>query len=676
MAYRKAEQLFKSLLRSYGVLAFAAHPIPATLILGATFFHPVVGLMGVAGCAIATLTARWLHASKEVLAAGVYGVSGILIGLALGMYAPWHWQTGVFLLIGAAMAGILSVVFGRILSKYDLPLLSIPFMVVIWLILLVLGMQHQNGIDLPAWPWLRKLDLQLFDFLPLEIFQAIKMFGNILFQENLFSGVLVFTALLLYSRISALYALYGGLVGMATYAFLHGSVEGYHGLNSVLTALAFGGFFVVHNRHTFLLTTLAVILVGLVDQATAEMMQRWASPGHPALPTLVFAFNMVTILLLIPLKTIPDFLPQKRLTVVPLYLIRSPEANLRWFKRYQEQRSKTVLTLPFVGEWVVLQGNDGEWTHKGPWRFAWDFIVRDAAGNQTHGFGLRLEDYYAFGLPVLAPAPGRVVAVEASLPDNPPRQAEIEHGWGNYVILDHGNGEYSELSHFRQGGITVQIGQAVKRGEIIGYCGNSGRSPVPHIHFQLQRGAYPGAPSLPAVFFESKVNGSIKLGYNPRKDERVAAVVLDSAVTWSLFGRENEQLTYEIQSRWWKQRETLVFTTDEWGQPLIVCGTDFAWFLIGSPNFIAIRPDYKTYPQFLRRCTWLDLVGEELVLPRKLIQGLRWEGGQVERSAAGWLITTSGKQLLVDPEQGIVEIRKLDDPQFKYRLVERRTLKQ
>ncbi|NIA18741.1 MAG: hypothetical protein GWO85_01435, partial [Simkaniaceae bacterium] len=424
----------KAIILSYGNLIFASHPFPALLVLTATFFHPVVGLMGLAGNIISNWIAKWMHANDDVWETGLYGVSGVLIGLALGMYAEPSLRLWVFLLVGSAFAGVISVMLGNIFSRFDLPIISIPFMLVIWIILLTIGITKGDSTAFSAVPALRTIDLWLFDKLPLAFFEYIKMFGSILFQKNLLSGLLVLIAIAIYSRISMLYGLWGGILGMIIYSFLHGSLDGFHGLNFVLTALALGGFFIIHNKHGFIFASLAIVAVGFVDSGTTELLKALSVNLNGELPSLVFAFNVVTIIFLLPLKLLP-YSPQTfRLNPVPLYLIKSPETNLKWYHRWAgiKTRQRTILTFPFNGEWTVLQGNNGEWTHKVKGQYAWDFVVKNEKGLQAQGTGLSIHDFYAFGLPVVTPAPGTIVTVENRVTDNPPGEATTERNWGNY----------------------------------------------------------------------------------------------------------------------------------------------------------------------------------------------------------------------------------------------------
>jgi hypothetical protein len=123
--------------------------------------------------------------------------------------------------------------------------------------------------------------------------------------------------------------------------------------------------------------------------------------------------------------------------------------------------------------------------------------------------------------PVLAPAAGVVVDVGTRFPDaevaDPSRFTE--QGFfdlmrrlaprigftntvaGNYVVLDHRNGEYSAFMHLAGGSITSKVGDAVRRGDVVGRVGNTGHSAEPHLHFQLMDGPdFLTANGLPVMF--------------------------------------------------------------------------------------------------------------------------------------------------------------------------------
>jgi len=63
-------------------------------------------------------------------------------------------------------------------------------------------------------------------------------------------------------------------------------------------------------------------------------------------------------------------------------------------------------------------------------------------------------------------------------------------GWtnavaGNYVVIDHRNGEFSAYCHLQEGSVRVKPGDRVNKGMVIAKVGNTGNSGAPHLHFQL-----------------------------------------------------------------------------------------------------------------------------------------------------------------------------------------------
>lgn len=58
------------------------------------------------------------------------------------------------------------------------------------------------------------------------------------------------------------------------------------------------------------------------------------------------------------------------------------------------------------------------------------------------------------------------------------------YGYGNLVVINHGNGYETYYGHLSQ--INVQVGQPVYQGNVIGASGNTGRSSGPHLHFEVR----------------------------------------------------------------------------------------------------------------------------------------------------------------------------------------------
>ena len=86
--------------------------------------------------------------------------------------------------------------------------------------------------------------------------------------------------------------------------------------------------------------------------------------------------------------------------------------------------------------------------------------------------------------PIVAIEDGTVVGCADGYGNTYPNQKI----YGNYVNISHGGGWWSMYGHLLKG-ICVKNGQTVKKGQVIGFMGNSGYSNGQHLHFELRRGA-------------------------------------------------------------------------------------------------------------------------------------------------------------------------------------------
>ena len=58
-----------------------------------------------------------------------------------------------------------------------------------------------------------------------------------------------------------------------------------------------------------------------------------------------------------------------------------------------------------------------------------------------------------------------------------------KQGYGNHIVINHGFGYQTLYGHMNK--LAVRVGKKVKRGELIGYVGNTGRSTGPHVHYEV-----------------------------------------------------------------------------------------------------------------------------------------------------------------------------------------------
>jgi murein DD-endopeptidase MepM/ murein hydrolase activator NlpD len=174
--------------------------------------------------------------------------------------------------------------------------------------------------------------------------------------------------------------------------------------------------------------------------------------------------------------------------------------------------TKRLYRLPAQGAWYVANGgaSQSENHHVGnpqQW-YALDLERRAPAGPDVARTSRKNADDPSWNQPVLAPADGVVVTVVNGVPDHEADHTDRYFVPGNTVVLDHGDGEFSVLAHFRLGSIAVRSGQRVKQGDLLGKVGNSGNSSGPHIHWHLATDAdVSRGHGLPIRFAPLTVNG-------------------------------------------------------------------------------------------------------------------------------------------------------------------------
>ncbi|KAB3536061.1 M23 family metallopeptidase [Alkaliphilus pronyensis] len=195
-------------------------------------------------------------------------------------------------------------------------------------------------------------------------------------------------------------------------------------------------------------------------------------------------------------------------------------------------KQKGNYSLPFEDEWLIMNGGiDQKDSHS--WevinqRYAYDFVMADSNNIRHINEGNKLTDYICFGKNILSPADGEVMATKNNVRDYPyPGTMKLDFlstdFRGNFVIIKHEENEYSFMAHFIPGSIRVKKGDYVKRGEVIGRCGNSGHSTEPHLHLHFQnRPSFYFADGLPIKFSSLKVNGNFSSQTFIKKGERVA----------------------------------------------------------------------------------------------------------------------------------------------------------
>ncbi len=477
-----------AVLRSYSQILFCRSHAVGLLLMLAGVVAPGLALAGLASVLLATGMARLLNLSEDQVRSGLFGYNALLVGLGGTALLP----PGPAALLLTALAVVASVFVTAALhsalgSTFNLPVLTVPFLLVFPLLMAAATTLGMTVGKLGSDPVAAYLGLPG----PVNLF--LQSLGAVFFLPRVDAGLLVLAALVVYSRVGVVLAVLGfsisQLLGMTLAGQPSELLPVVLGYNFILTAVALGGVWFVPSVWSFLFAGAGVAVGGLICLGLIPLLS-WNG-----LSVLILPFNLTVLMLLYAMR-------QRVLDRAPKavdFLLGTPEENLNYFRTRLSRfgaRYFIRLSAPFLGRWTCTQGVDGELTHRGPWRHALDFEVAGPDGRMFKGRGRSLGDYHCYNLPVLATADGTVAKVVDGVPDNAVGEVNLRDNWGNLVLLYHAPGLYSLVCHLSPGTVPVQEGQLVRRGDTLGLCGSSGRSPVPHIHWQLQATARIGAPTL------------------------------------------------------------------------------------------------------------------------------------------------------------------------------------
>lgn len=156
----------------------------------------------------------------------------------------------------------------------------------------------------------------------------------------------------------------------------------------------------------------------------------------------------------------------------------------KYNKELAEQARKNQELQSMYGEIVVSSlGNKFIWPCPGHTYLTSSFDENRGASN--HG-ALDIADGSIYGSKVVACYDGVVFSTNTGCPHDYGKFSSCGcgGGYGNYVMIDHGNGKISIYGHLS--GVTVNAGDKVVGGQLIGLVGSTGYSTGPHLHFEMR----------------------------------------------------------------------------------------------------------------------------------------------------------------------------------------------
>jgi hypothetical protein len=433
--------------------------------------------------------------------------------------------------------------------RAQLPVLSLPFIIVAG----ITALAAQQYTSLSHFLIYSEYHIH---WLPAAINTFFSSLGAVFFSTHPIAGLILLIGIAWHSRYLAVLAITGYVVGQILFTQLaeapHPNLLAWTGFNFMLTAMALGGIYTIPSLMSFIAALLGVGLSALLIIASQNLL------FVHGLPVLALPFVITTITFLAALRT--------RLTLSQPWLAPTPASPEINYERARLARVRNgeidsvPLLAPFYGQWNIYQGFDGPHTHKAPWQHALDFYITEDDVSYSED-GAELEDFHCFGLPVLSPAHGRVIRLYDKLPDNTPGEVNLSNNWGNFVLIRLESGLHVLLAHLKQNSVKVKESSYVAPGTVIGACGNSGRSPQPHLHLQVQRSAELGSPTHPfhlCSIMHHKIGGAseYRVVSRPNIGDRIEAAAVDEGLAAQLHLPVGRQLAYEVEGHGIKNKIT------------------------------------------------------------------------------------------------------------------------
>jgi urea transporter len=319
-----------TLLRGVGQVMFQNNPLTGLLFLVGIFVNSFkLGGAGLLGLAASTLAAHLLGTDRALIRAGLFGFNGILVGIALAFFFEFDVLLAVYIVVGAMVSTIVMMALINLLTPWDMPALTAPFVLTAWLMLFAVyqfDFLQPTELIAPFAPdpgaavqtELRELATGTGGLTIANLVHGhLRGVGEVMFEDNLLTGVIFLVAILVNSRISALFAVLGSAVALLTALALGGDgfaiYHGLYGFNAVLCAIALGGLFFVLTWKSALYALLAAAFSVVAFAGIAVLL----SPI--GMPALTAPFVLVTWLFLWPKAGF------RALTPVPLADITTAE---------------------------------------------------------------------------------------------------------------------------------------------------------------------------------------------------------------------------------------------------------------------------------------------------------------------------------------------------------------
>ncbi|MGI4020638.1 MAG: urea transporter [Janthinobacterium lividum] len=580
----------KAIVNSYAILFFSQNKVLGVILLFVSFFNVAAGFSGLLCASFAIGFTTLTGYQRQEIEKGIFSFNTLLLGIGFGTFYHINNAFFIWLAVACLVCILITINCNSWLTNAGLPFLSLPFIISFWILLSASGSIFSIGLEPKSSSILNELTASdngqflstiRFPYYADLFFRAI---SAVIFQDNVLAGFLISLGLLIHSRIAFCAALLGFITACLFNVFsgnFQEEISYYHlGSNFMMAAIGISSFFLIPSYKSYLWAVISIPITFLLVNALTRFI------GLHDLPILSLPFCLVTLLLL------QVFKQQKTSgkTVLTPFQNYSPEKNLYQYLNSCERLSDFKylnIKPPFMGSWLVSQGYDGNITHKGEWAQALDFVIQDE--QKTYRFpGTKAEHFYCYNKPVLACADGVVEELTDQVEDNEIGSINTAENWGNSIVIRHASGLYSKVSHLKKKSAKVKVGDFVKQGDLIGLCGNSGYSPEPHLHFQMQTTPYIGSKTLayPFSYFNMEENQqqSFRTYEIPKEGMTISSIPINTSIKEAFSFRTGSIIKLETSTG-----KTVIFEvqTDASNQTYFYCKStnSYAYFINNGTAF-------------------------------------------------------------------------------------------
>jgi urea transporter/murein DD-endopeptidase MepM/ murein hydrolase activator NlpD len=610
------------IILSYAEIFFGKNIFAGYLILFITFLNPAQGISGLLSIIFAYGFSQLIGFEKEFLKSGYYTYNTLLVGLAIGHIFSMSPSVILFLLITSIITFLLTISIADVFSKYfSLPVLSAPFVIVTSLI--YLSASKLTNLDVVELYSISHFDF-LNDFFPFWMRGLLRSLGGVLFMPSPLVGLVILLIVLFHSRVLFILAVTGYFFGVFIQGTFAGSyydtLKDANAFNYPLIAMALGGVFNIPSMKSYIFAFTGVAMATVLIKSLDALLGGYSVPVF-TLPFLLVTYCYVYVLNILQFK------------LRPLIYKDTPEKTAEYFYTQQSRYPMhTTMYLPFIDAWNVYQGFDGEWTHKGIWKYAYDFVKKNSKGLTYNNEGKLLEDYLAFKKPVTSPCRGIVIYTVDYFIDNPIGVVDTLNNWGNCVVIKDYRGYYISLCHLAQGSITVRPGDWLEIYQVVGLCGNSGYSPQPHIHMQYQLTSYLNSVTIPFTFVGLKSENRFYQHLLPGLDQKLEPIFVDAFYYQVTNFILDEKLSFQVykNDKYLEDIEFIVqmeldgtFYLSRHQSKLYLGKSDSTFYFYHlEGNDLYLKMLYQAIPSFplsfTKGVTWKD------VIPKYFFQGLKY----------------------------------------------------